>query len=117
MPGFLINPSLQSSRVSTYANSGARNTAISSPYTGLITYLSGTNALEFYNGTEWVTINQNGIVLYASSAARSAALPSPTEGIVTYLLDENVVEYYDGISWNAVGSGGGLPTDFLLVGA
>jgi len=117
MPGLLVPPSTQASRVPTYTDTAARDAAIGSPYVGLTVYRTTGDILEFYNGSIWVQINENGIKIYASIAARSAALPTPAEGTVTYLLDENIVEYYDGSSWNAVGSGGGLPTDFLLVGA
>lgn len=117
MPGLLVPPSTQASRVPTYVDAAARDAVITQPYTGLIVYRTTGDILEFYNGSTWTRINENGIKIYASAAARTSALPTPAEGTVTYLLDDNVVEYYDGAEWNAVGSGGGLPTDFLLVGA
>lgn len=44
--------------VRVFANSSARSTAIPSPSEGQVTYLSDTDAVEFYTGLAWTKVNK-----------------------------------------------------------
>lgn len=39
--------------VMVFASSSARSSAVSSPSEGMVSYLSDTNAIEFYDGSSW----------------------------------------------------------------
>lgn len=62
---------------------------------------------------------QQTIMVFASAAARDLAIASPSEGMFCFLKDTDGVEYYTGSAWVAFtsGGGGGLETNFLLMGA
>jgi hypothetical protein len=42
--------------VMVFASSSARSSAISSPSEGMVSYLSDSNAIEFYDGSSWTGI-------------------------------------------------------------
>jgi hypothetical protein len=48
------NGYLQSQTVMVFADSTARSTAIATPYEGMYSYLTGTDATQVYNGSAWV---------------------------------------------------------------
>jgi hypothetical protein len=63
--GFPINASelneyLMSQVVAVFVDSTARTGSIDSPLEGQLTYLSGTNSYEFYNGSAWVALGLPG---------------------------------------------------------
>ena len=41
--------------IMTFANSTARDSAVSSPEEGMFCYLADTNVLQFYNGSSWAS--------------------------------------------------------------
>lgn len=51
-----LNTYLMNQSVIVFANAAARTTALTSPTEGMITYLSDTNALEYYDGSAWATV-------------------------------------------------------------
>lgn len=57
------------------------------------------------------------IPVYADEAARDAAITSPTQSQIVFITGLNTFQYWNGTIWAALGAGGGLPVDFLLVGA
>jgi len=62
-----VNTYLMQQAVMVFADASARSTAIAAPSEGMVTYLTGTDALEVYDGSSWVGINdadaiQNSIV-------------------------------------------------------
>jgi hypothetical protein len=106
--------------VMVFANSGARSAAIPSPTEGMVTYLLDTNAIQFWTGSAWLGVGDDGINIYADEAARDSDIPSPTAGLVVYIIDIAQLQYYDGAAWTQVGTGaggGGFETNFLLMGA
>lgn len=110
MPGYLSTSSASAS-MPVYSTSAQRNSSVSYPYIGQMTYISSTGKIEFWNGSSWVISNQDPISqdpvsIYASAAARDAALPSPTEGKLVYLSDINVIQVYNGTTWDNLGSSG-----------
>jgi hypothetical protein len=51
------NGYLASQVVMVFADSTARSTAITSPQQGMITFLKGTNSLEYYTGSAWTPVD------------------------------------------------------------
>jgi hypothetical protein len=54
------NGYLMSQTVMVFADSTARAAAITSPQQGMISFLKGTNATEYYNGSAWTAIGGAG---------------------------------------------------------
>ena len=51
-----VNTYLQQQSVMVFTNSAARSTALSGVVSqGMITFLTGTNSLEYYDGSAWQT--------------------------------------------------------------
>lgn len=107
--------------VMVFANATARTTAIPSPTAGMTTFLTDVAQVQYYSGSAWLGVGDDGINIYANEAARDAAIPSPTAGLVVYITDIAELQYYDGTAWQQVGTGaggsGGFETTFLLMGA
>lgn len=55
-----LNEYLMSQVVAVFVDSTARTAAIETPLEGQLTYLSGTNSYEFYNGSAWVALGLPG---------------------------------------------------------
>jgi len=51
-----VNTYLMQQSVMVFASSGTRTTAITSPSQGMLTFITGTNTLEYYNGSAWVAV-------------------------------------------------------------
>ena len=49
-----VNTYLMNQSVMTFANASARNTAITSPSEGMVTYQEQADHLTVYNGTDWI---------------------------------------------------------------
>jgi hypothetical protein len=54
--------------ISPFADSSARTTAITSPVEGMMSYLTGTDRFEGYNGSAWVR------TWWASSTGRTGGI-------------------------------------------
>ena len=50
-----FNNYVQEQVIMTFANSTARDSAVSSPEEGMFCYLADTNVLQFYNGSSWAS--------------------------------------------------------------
>jgi len=62
-----LNEYLMSQVVAVFVDSTARTAAIETPVEGQITYLTGANSYEFYNGSAWVSLG-----LFAGVSAKTA---------------------------------------------
>jgi hypothetical protein len=51
-----LNEYLMSQVVAVFVDAAARTGAIDSPLEGQVTYLSGTNVFQYYNGSAWVDL-------------------------------------------------------------
>lgn len=51
-----VNTYLMQQAVMVFADASARSTAITAPSEGMVTYLTDTNTLWFYDGSGWVEI-------------------------------------------------------------
>jgi hypothetical protein len=81
-----VNTFLMNQSVMTFASESARNTAITLPVDGMVTYLEDTKTYQTYNGTAWVTINQ----INSFSDVPGVSLSTPTAG-------QKLV--FDGTNW------------------
>ena len=52
-----VNTYLMEQTVMVFASSSARSSAITAPSEGMVSYLSDTNTLWFYDGSAWRQIN------------------------------------------------------------
>jgi len=75
-----INTYLMKQTVMVFADATARSLALTAPAAGMITYLTGTNALNAYDGASWVAIG-GGVT---SAVAGSGISVSAATGAVTF---------------------------------
>jgi hypothetical protein len=55
-----VNGYLMQQSIMVFADASARDAAISSPSEGMFVYLTGTNALQFYDGSSWTAFTSGG---------------------------------------------------------
>jgi hypothetical protein len=55
-----VNGYLMQQTIMVFADATARDAAISSPSEGMFVYLTGTNALQFYDGSSWTAFTSGG---------------------------------------------------------
>lgn len=82
--------------VMVFADSSARTTAIASPTEGMVTYLKDTNAIEYYSGSAWSSID---------------TLPSQSGNAGKYLTTDGSTASWATITTDPT------PSVFLLMGA
>jgi formylmethanofuran dehydrogenase subunit A len=51
-----LNQYLMQQSIATFVDSTARSAAIETPVEGQVTYLTGTNVFQYYNGSAWVDL-------------------------------------------------------------
>jgi hypothetical protein len=82
-----VNTYLMQQTIMAFADATARDAAISSPSEGMFVYLTGSNALQYYDGSSWtatsLTADITGIVTAAASGLQGGA----TSGDVTLSLN------------------------------
>lgn len=85
LPASDLNNYLMNQSVIVFENSGARSTQIPTPIEGMVTYLEDTNAVEVWDGTAWLNINDNtnsipkNILSAAGSLIYAADVDTPAE--------------------------------------
>lgn len=73
-----LNTYVQQQTVMVFANSAARTTALSSVLAaGMISYLTGTNSLETYNGSAWVANGVGDVTLTGTQTLTNKTLTLP----------------------------------------
>lgn len=55
-----VNTYLMQQSLMVFAGTAQRGSAITSPSEGMFTYLTDTNALQYYNGSSWVAFESGG---------------------------------------------------------
>lgn len=113
-----VNNFLQDQTVMVFANSAARSAAIPSASEGMVTYLSDVNLLAIWNGSEYVRIGN------AKITVQNTTPGAGVDGDLWFDDDLGVLRvYFEGTSqWVSIGGGsggigGGIETNFLLMGA
>ena len=78
-----VNTYLQQQTVMVFANSTARSTALSGVVSqGMVTFLTGTNSLEYYDGSAWQTVSNPGDITAVTTGATSGLTGGATSGAV-----------------------------------
>lgn len=80
--GFALNASevnayLMNQTVMVFADSSARSAALTSPTEGMFTYLTGTNAFEYYDGSAWTAV----VSIAAGTTLTRPVVVSPQETV------------------------------------
>lgn len=78
-----VNTYLMDQAVMTFASATARNSAISSPTEGMLTYLSDINQYQFYTGAVWQPLAGEIPWLEATKTANQS-IATATETVVSY---------------------------------
>ena len=109
-----VNTYLMEQSVMVFADAAARTSAIAAPSEGMITYLADTNAVEKYDGSNWVNVNDNtdailktivdakGDLIAGTAADTVSRLAVGTNGHVL-TADSSTAT---GLKWAAPASGG-----------
>jgi hypothetical protein len=81
-----LNNYLMNQSVIVFASSSERSSTLTTPTEGMITYLSDTNALEYYTGSAWATV---GVDSSISSAAITTAVSDKSANYSIVAGDKN----------------------------
>jgi hypothetical protein len=127
-----VNSYLMRQTVMVFADSAARSTALSGVLTaGMISYLTGTNSLETYNGSAWTANGTGDVTTTGTQTLSNKTLLSPEErttvsataatGTVNFDTVTQGVLYYTSnasANWtlNVRGSSGATLSSLLAVG-
>ena len=91
-----VNGYLMDQAVMVFADAAARTAAIAAPTEGMVTYLSDTNALEYYDGSAFVGVSNPGDI--TAVTAGTALTGGGTAGDVTLNVDLAAVHTADFIT-------------------
>jgi len=99
--GDLVNASefntyVQEQVVMVFADSTARDSAVTSPSEGMFAYLQDTNDLTFYNGSAWANFIGEGDITAVNTSATSGLNGGGTSGAIDLTVD--VSQLTDGTS-------------------
>ena len=85
-----FNTYLQEQVIMVFADSSARDSAVSSPSEGMFAYLKDTNALMFYNGSSWASFigdgDITGVTITTSSTSGLSGGATATSGAFSSTL-------------------------------
>ena len=101
--------------INRFADATARDAAISSPTEGMFVYLTGTNALQFYDGSSWTATSLTADITAIVTAASSGLAGGATSGDVTLTL--NLAGVTAAQTFGADGSGVDVPLHSTTSGA
>lgn len=84
-----VNQYLMEQSIMVFAGTAARSSAITSPSEGMVTYLTDTNQLRYYNGTAWLSPDETtslvtaaGDLVYGTASGAMTRLGIGTSGQV-----------------------------------
>lgn len=72
-----VNGYLMEQAVMVFSSASARTAAIAAPSEGMISYLTDTNATQFYDGAAWVSLVSNALFTAARQLLSSTASGTP----------------------------------------
>lgn len=106
-----LNTYLMNQSVMVFADSSARSTAITAPTEGMVSYLTGTNAVEYYDGSAWTSLVPSQAQTISDKSANYSILATDayklirsTGSAITITLD-NVLTAGQRIDFYQAGSG------------
>jgi hypothetical protein len=90
-----LNEYLMAQVVAVFVDSSARTAAIETPLEGQITYLSGSNVFQYYNGSAWTDLIVTGSVSnktanYSTVATDAGNTINSTGSAITITVDNNL---------------------------
>ena len=97
---------LSDQAINRFADATARDASITSPSEGMFVYLTGSNALQYYNGSSWVAADISGGVSWSGSTANGIATFGSSSSIVA---EANAT--FDGTTLALTAAAGGLKLD------
>ena len=89
--GDLVNASdfnsyLQEQVIMRFADSSARDSAVSSAEEGMFCFLADSNTLQFYDGSSWTSFIGEGDITSIVTASTSGLLGGTTSGVATLTI-------------------------------
>ena len=80
---------LSDQAINRFADATARDASITSPSEGMFVYLTGTNALQYYDGSSWTATDLTSDITGITTAANSSMAGGATSGAPSLTVDVN----------------------------
>ena len=85
-----VNTYLQEQTIMVFASTSARDTALNSVKSeGMFVYITGTNTLQFYDGSSWTDTSLTADITGVTTSATSGLSGGATSGDVTLVISPN----------------------------
>ena len=86
-----VNTYLQEQTIMVFASTSARDTALNSVKSeGMFVYITGTNTLQFYDGSSWTDTSLTADITGVTTSATSGLSGCATSGDVTLVISPNL---------------------------
>ena len=86
-----VNTYLQEQTIMVFASTSARDTALNSVKSeGMFVYITGTNTLQFYDGSSWTDTSLTADITGVTTRATSGLSGGATSGDVTLVISPNL---------------------------
>ena len=86
-----VNTYLQEQTIMVFASTSARDTALNSVKSeGMFVYITGTNTLQFYDGSSWTDTSLTADITGVTTSATSGLSGGATSGDVTSVISPNL---------------------------
>ena len=86
-----VNTYLQEQTIMVFASTSARDTALNSVKSeGVFVYITGTNTLQFYDGSSWTDTSLTADITGVTTSATSGLSGGATSGDVTLVISPNL---------------------------
>ena len=86
-----VNTYLQDQTIMVFASTSARDTALNSVKSeGMFVYITGTNTLQFYDGSSWTDTSLTADITGVTTSATSGLSGGATSGDVTLVISPNL---------------------------
>ena len=86
-----VNTYLQEQTIMVFASTSARDTALNSVKSeGMFVYITGTNTLQFYDGSSWTDTSITADITGVTTSATSGLSGGATSGDVTLVISPNL---------------------------
>lgn len=86
-----VNTYLQEQTIMVFASTSARDTALNSVKSeGMFVYITGTNTLQFYDGSSWTDTSLTADITGVTTSATSGLSGGATSGDITLVISPNL---------------------------